>query len=432
MINTVLTVFAVIFIFVLPIFIVWLTRKFKALGAIGAIVICYIVGFAFSAIGLSGYDYDKGLTSTVAYVLVALSIPLVLFGIDLRSVKKLAKKTVIGYVLCIVSAVAVATVMYFVARLFMNNEDKIVAKLAAMTIGLYTGGTPNLNAIGAMTGAGQESISAANVSDSLVGGIYFLLILSVMPKVYGKLLNRKNKKAATEESAAVQTDQTLEDGATVEECATVEDTPAEPIKEESCEGGEKVERKRDDYDFGFSIKDKKCVLKLVGAFFLAVGCLGVGALLEFLIEGTVGSNLLYILLSVSVGGVGFSFVTPIREIKGQYSLGSYLILFFSLAIAMSIDWTVFLSDILPTLAFFAVAQVSVIILHVILCLIFRVDGDTALITSTAGVYGPPFIAPTAKACNRQDLIAPGVICASLGLAIGTFLGYGVGLLFMLA
>lgn len=428
MIDTVLTVIAVIAIFTLPIFIVWLTRKFKLLGAVGAIVICYLVGFAFSAIGLSGHDYDKGLTTTIAYVLVALSIPLVLFSINLKSVKTLAKGTVIGYSLCIVSAVIVAVAMFFITRLFMEGTDK----LAAMTIGLYTGGTPNLNAIGISLKAGSENISAANLSDSIVGGLYFLLIISVMPKVYGAILKRREKRAGGKKGArnAAVSDSGASAAADAnpingtreasadEQAVTVESAPVE-------------EPKKDDYTFGFSIKDKKSVLKLIGAFFLAVACLGVGALLEFLIEGTVGENLLYILISVSVGGVALSFITPVREIKGQYPLGMYLILFFSIALAMSIDWTVFLTDILPTLAFFAVAQVSVVLIHLLLCKIFRIDGDTALITSTAGVYGPPFIAPAAKACRRPDLIAPGIICASLGLAIGTVLGYGVGMLFML-
>ncbi len=424
MIDTVLTVIAVIAIFTLPIFIVWLTRKFRLLGAVGAIVICYLVGFAFSAIGLSGHDYDKGLTTTIAYVLVALSIPLVLFSINLKSVKTLAKGTVIGYSLCIVSAVIVAVAMFFITRLFMEGTDK----LAAMTIGLYTGGTPNLNAIGISLKAGSENISAANLSDSIVGGLYFLLIISVMPKVYGAILKRREKRAGGKKGArnAAVSDSGADanpingtrEASADEQAVTVESAPVE-------------EPKKDDYTFGFSIKDKKSVLKLIGAFFLAVACLGVGALLEFLIEGTVGENLLYILIAVSVGGVALSFITPVREIKGQYPLGMYLILFFSIALAMSIDWTVFLTDILPTLAFFAVAQISVVLIHLLLCKIFRIDGDTALITSTAGVYGPPFIAPAAKACRRPDLIAPGIICASLGLAIGTVLGYGVGMLFML-
>lgn len=392
--NIALTVIAVLAILFLPVFAVWLTRHFKIFGVIGAIALCYICGFAFSTIGFSGVSYDKGLTETIAYVMVALSIPLILFSIDLRSVKTLAKSTIIGYVLCIVSAIVVAAVMFAVCRIFLPDSPK----LAAMTIGLYTGGTPNMDAIGVVLGTGSDTINAANVSDSLVGGIYFLLLISVAPKVYGKLLG----KGTAPVTVSQQTENTVD-----------------------------TQKKTDDYTFGFSIKDKKCVFKLIGAFFLAICCVGIGALLEFLIEGTIGSNLIYILLSVSVLGVAFSFIRPVREIKGQYNLGMYLILMFSLSLSMSIDWSVFLSGILPTIAFFAVAQISVILLHLLLCKIFRIDGPTSVITSTAGVYGPPFIAPVAKAIERPDMIAPGVICGAVGLAIGTLLGSGIGFLFLL-
>lgn len=387
----VLTVVAVLCIVGLPVPIVWLTRKSKILGAIGAIACCYIVGFAFSTIGLSGVSYDKGLTTTIAYVLVALSIPLIMFSIDLRAVRRLTKSTIVGYSLCIASVIIIAFIMFFITRNFFSCTD-----LSAMIVGLYTGGTPNMNAIGAAMGAETNVLSAANVSDTVVGGIYFLLLISVAPKIYRFLLNKRNNKP-------------------------------------EADGGENEKNfvKIDDFAFGISVKDGKSILKLVGAFALAVGCVGVGALMEFLIEGTVGSNLLYILLSVSILGVVFSFIRPIREIKGQYTLGMYFILMFSLALSMSIDWSVFLTDILPTMLFFACAQVSVIVLHVILCKIFKVDGDTAIITSTAGIYGPPFIAPVAKAANRPDLIAPGVICGALGLAIGTLLGVGVGQILLL-
>ena len=405
-----LTVFAILCIFGLPVLIVFLTRKSKVLGFIGAIACCYIVGFAFSAIEFTGVSYMKGLTETVAYVLVALSIPLILFSIDLRSIKKLTKNTIVGYSLCIVSAIVVAAVMFFVTLTFFPSVN-----LSSMIIGLYTGGTPNLNAIGAAMGAGSEVVSAANVSDTLVGGLYFLFLISVAPKFYRLFCGKWGKKNKAPMTApAFKTVE--EEGAAAEEGA-----PAE----------EKQEKKTDDYTFGFSIKDKKSVGKLIGAFFLSVGCLGIGALLELLIEGTVGENLLYILLSVSILGVVFSFIRPIREIKGQYPLGMYLILMFSLALSMSIDWSKLTHAILPTLGFFACAQVCVILLHLVLCKIFRVDGDTAIITSTAGIYGPPFIAPVAKACNRSDLIAPGVICGAVGLAIGTLLGLGVGQLLLL-
>lgn len=392
--TAVLTIIAIICIFGLPVPIVWLTRRNRILGAIGAITCCYLVGFAFSVIGFTGVSYDKGLTTTIAYVLVALSIPLILFSIDLRQVRKLTKTTFIGYMLCIVSVVLISFGMFFATRSFFPSVN-----FSAMIVGLYTGGTPNMNAIGAAMGAESTVLSAANVSDTIVGGIYFLLLISVAPRIYRFLL--KNRKRHENTAADTGTPDPEFEGAA------------------------------DDFKFGISRKDKKGITKLTGAFFLAVLCLGIGVLLEVLIEGTVGENLLYILLSVSVLGVVFSFIKPVREIKGQYTLGMYLVLMFSLALSMSIDWSVFLTDILPALAFFACAQVSVILLHVLLCKIFRVDGDTAIITSTAGVYGPPFIAPVAKAANRPDLIAPGVICGALGLAVGTLLGSAIGQILLL-
>lgn len=98
---------------------------------------------------------------------------------------------------------------------------------------------------------------------------------------------------------------------------------------------------------------------------------------------------------------------------------------------MSMDMSKLVSELLPVLLLFACLQIGGILLHLILCKIFKIDSDTALITSTAGVYGPPFITPVANAAKRNDLIAPGIICATLGLAIGNFIGIGVGQLFLL-
>ena len=414
-----LTIIAIICIVGLPFPIVWLTRKNKILGIIGAIACCYIVGFVFSTIGFTGVDYDKGLTSDIAYVLVALSIPLILFSIDLRAVKKLTKNTIVGYSLCIVAVIIVAVAMFFITLSFFPS-----AKLSAMVIGLYTGGTPNLDAIGAMLGAG-DSIAAANVSDTLVGGIYFLLLISVAPRFYRLLLNRKKKPLEAPVATQMEAETQAETEA-VSQTETVSEAEAQATP---------VEEKHDDYKFGFSIKDKKSLFKLLGAFGLAAGCIGIGILIG-VIDNAINSqapviNFLYILLSVSVLGVAFSFIKPIREIKGQYTLGMYFILMFSLALSMSIDWSSLAPKFLPTIAYFACAQVAVIILHMLLCKIFKVDGDTTIITSTAGVYGPPFIAPVAKAAGRQDLIAPGVICGAVGLAIGTLLGWGIGELLLL-
>lgn len=412
------TIIAILIVLLLPIGVVALTRKSKILATLGAIALCYITGFILSSLGFLALPYDKELTETIAYVMVALSIPLILFSIDLKQVKNLAKNTIVGFSLCIVSVVIVSIVMYLITRSSVENSHSVFS----MIIGLYTGGTPNLNAIGALFNAGSDVISAANISDTIVGGIYFLFLISPLAgKLYQKVLDGKKKDKK-------QAEQNGDEMAAVEQTAPTEESNYE---QNESNGEDVSQTASNDYRFGFSIKDKKSFFKLVGTFFLSVACLGVGAVLELLIEGTVGSNLLYILLSVSILGVVFSFIKPVRDVKGNYTLGMYLILMFSLALSMSIDWSVFLSGVLPTMLLFAISQVIVIALHMLLCKIFKIDSGSAIMTSTAGVYGPPFIAPVAKACNRKDLIAPGVICGALGLAIGTILGYAVGLLLLL-
>ena len=196
--STVATVVVVLAMFLLPALVVWLTKKIKFLNTIGAIAVCYLAGFIISVLPLG---YDKALTQNIASILVALAIPLILFTIDLGSVKKLAKKTVLSFALVIVATVVVSTVAFFIADgAGLNNASQ----LAGMATGLYIGGTPNLIAIGNAlipSDVRSEVIAAANTSDFFVGGIYFLLILTVIRPVYRRFLDRplKGKKGVEEQ-----------------------------------------------------------------------------------------------------------------------------------------------------------------------------------------------------------------------------------------
>jgi len=44
----------------------------------------------------------------------------------------------------------------------------------------------------------------------------------------------------------------------------------------------------------------------------------------------------------------------------------------------------------------------------------------------AGVFGPAFIIPVAKALKNDEIILPGILCGILGYAIGNYLGIGLG------
>ena len=407
-IGTMCTIGAIVVMLFAPALILWLTKKVKFLGFIGAIALCYALGIAISVIPI---PIDKSTTEMIASIFVAIAIPLILFGFDLASVKYLAKQTIVSFALVICSATVVSVVAFFIADAagFSN-----ASQLSGMTTGLYTGGTPNLVAIGSslLSSENKESvIAAAQLSDFFVGGVYFLLILTVIKPIYRKILGEKPQKPTTIVTDEVDAEQnasvaTVDNKTNLVESATEQNTAAE-------------------YDYKSIPRDKKSIGKLIGVIALAIGCLAVGAGLEILINGNLNGSL-YIILAVSILGLAFSFVKPIRRVKGSYQIGQYLILIFSLGLSMSIDIYKLAVEILPTLLFFACSQVAVILIHLILCKIFKIDAGTALITSTAGIYGPPFIAPVANAYGDRELIAPGIICGTLGLAIGTLLGLGIG------
>ena len=422
--NLILTVVALLAVFGLPCLMILLTRKVKFFKIVGAVALCYVLGFAFS---LSGLNYDKSLVETVASVLVCIAIPLVLFGFEMKSLKRLAKKTAVSFGLVCVSAVVVATAAFLITKNFLPDA----AGLTAMSIGLYIGGTPNLLAIGsAMLGTGHEAIVLANTADLFVGGLYFLFLLTAAKPVYSFVLDgkkRKKQKASDEN--------TTENKVSVETATENSDVSSDGSARQDSNGEISPDDKRllsvaNEYDFSVVERNKKSIWRLVGVVALAVACFGVGVGLELLVNGSLAGSL-FILVTVSVLGIAFSFVKPVRETKGSYQVGQYLILSFSLALSMSMDMSKLVSELLPVLLLFACLQIGGILLHMILCKIFKIDSDTALITSTAGVYGPPFITPVANAAKRNDLIAPGIICATLGLAIGNFIGIGVGQLFLL-
>ena len=406
-VSTLCTALAIVAMLAVPAFILWLTKKVKFLNFIGAIALCYALGIVISVIPI---PYDKGTTEMIASIFVAIAIPLILFSFDIVSVRYLAKKTIISFALVIGSAAIVSVAAFFIADAAgLANASQ----LSGMTTGLYTGGTPNLIAIGSslLSPENKESvIAAAQLSDFFVGGVYFLLILTVIKPIYRKLLGNKSpKKAVTADEAG----------------ADVADTKAELAEKAATE-----QNTAGEYDYKSIPRDGKSIGKLIGVIALAIGCLGVGAGLELLINGNLDGSL-YIILTVSVLGIAFSFIKPIRRVKGSYQIGQYLILIFSLGLSMSIDIYQLAVEILPTLLFFACSQVAVILLHLLLCKLCKIDAGTALITSTAGIYGPPFIAPVANAYGDRELIAPGIICGTFGLAIGTLLGLGIGSLLAL-
>ena len=377
----------------LPAGIIRLTKKVPFLKSVGAVAICCVFGFLLSFLPI---PYDKGFSQMTASVIVAVAIPLIMFGFDLRQVRSLAKDMVKGYGLQIAAAIICSSAAAWLAsRLGLAHASQ----LGGMAAGLYVGNTPNMIAVGkALLPAANSGkvIIEASTADCIVGGGYFFLVLTIMRPLYKRFLRKKEAR---------------------------ELKPADPRETPEISAG-------NEYDFASIPRDRRSMIRLILTILLAGACLAVGAGLELLINGSLDGSL-YIMITVSVLGIAGSFVRPIRETKGSYQIGHYLFLMFSLSLCMSLDLSALIGSILRTALFLAAVQTACVFVHLLLCRLFRLDGGTALITNSAGLYGPPFIAPIAAAYGERQLIAPGIICGVVGLAVGNFLGIGLGSLLAL-
>ena len=379
-IGVLLMIFQVAVIFILPQFFVVLSKKYKFFNFLSPIVLCYLAGIIFVNIPFLKWDTDFSMT--ISEVSVPIAIALILFSADIIKWLHLAKDTTKSFLLVMVSALIAA----FSAGLIFANHLPEGWRISGMLTGCYTGGTPNLIAIGKSLSMSSENIVLVNMCDMLCGGIYFLLLGSVLIKVYRKILPK------FDETKVADADQ--------------HSIPAlEPIFEDGLKKG-----------------------WLNTGFAVAIALLATGAAVGIAMLLTGKMDTLAVILSVTTISIALSFWKKLRNTKGTAAMGQYAVYIFSIAIGGTVDIKLFFQSSPIFLAFTACVMFGALIIHLILCKIFKVDADTALITSTAGVYGPAFIAPVAEAMKNRYVVLSGLITGIFGYAVGTYLGIGIGYL----
>ncbi len=367
-----------------------LCRRVAALDLLGSVFLCYAVGLLFSFL-FSAVEADMSLVTTLYSVFVMLAIPLILFSADLGALRRLAKPMLLSFCLGTAAVLAVCTLSFFVFRRSFS-EARTAADIAAMLVGMYTGGTPNSLAIGKALGAG-ETIMMVQTADIVCGGVYFLLLISVLPGLLGKVLRPYESPSALMSGEA-----------------------HELTQEVQARGAGRR------YFFG--------LMKALG---LAVVCVlvSVGAALALPPEAGAGrmANIdkytAVIMLLATTGGVALSFSKKVRALPGSYDAGQYLILMFSLGMGLCFDLSR-LGAILLVIGVVFFVEALTVLLHILLAKICRIDRDTMMITSVAGIYGPAFIIPVARALKNDEIILPGILCGILGYAIGNYLGIALG------
>ena len=385
----------ILVIMFIPRIIMLASERIPFLKTIGPVFICYVTGFLLST-PFKNAGADITLAADFSSVLVLIGMPLILFSANLPALKKLAKPMIISFVMNTIAVLIVAVVSFFIFKDLLPNAHNI----SGMLIGTYTGGTPNMIAIGHGLNAGPERIMLLQTADMIGGGIYFFMLLSIMARTLKKILP---------------------------EYIPVGNNNLDEAKyyAETFSGGKQ------------SVKPLKAFLSRVGLVMISIICVAISMGICMLLPSQYGNAGLaklgeytaLIMLLVTSFGIMISFIKRVRNAPGSYSSGQYFLLMFSVGMGLCFDFSA-VSSSLVMLGMLLIIQFGTVLLHIIMAKIWKIDYHTTMITSTAGVFGPAFIIPVANVLHNDEIILPGILCGILGYAIGNYLGIGVGQLLL--
>ncbi|MCH8902653.1 MAG: DUF819 family protein [Bacteroidetes bacterium] len=354
-----------------PVLVLYLASRSKIISSIGPVVICYATGVLLANLGLLKIENDTA--EIVSGVAIFLAIPLLLFSTDFIKWIRQSKKSLLSFLFCLLSVMCISTCAFF----FFQNRLDDTAILSGMMVGIYTGGASNMAAIGAALDIRDEVFVLMTSCDVLLGGLYFLFIITFAKKVFKLALPSYPRTAAQHDT----------------------NDQSEELSKFSW---------------------KKNANQVLICLIVAVLILGIAFGIAYSIDHTFPP--IIIILGITTLGIGASFIKQIRNLKGSFELGDYFMLVFCVALGSLANFEVLLETGTEYLKFVGFILLGSVSLHFFLAYLFKIDVDTFIITSTAALYGAPFIGPVAKVLNNRAVIVVGITTSLIGYALGNYLG----------
>jgi uncharacterized membrane protein len=411
-----ISVSLVVFYLSAPVLLIYLTKISRFLNRLGAVVLAYLLGLFIGNIGIlpaasEGFreilgtrtylpktefmvhynasqltDLDllvnqiAGLQDILMTIIIPLAIPLLLFSLDIRKWLKLAKGAVLSLILAMVSLlISVFAGFYFFAGSITESW-----KVAGMLIGVYTGGTPNLAAIGTALNVNPNIFVLTHTYDLIVGSVALLFLMTVAQRVFHIFLPKFNVVHKAENAFQL---------------------------------GDEAD---DIENFGPLFK-RKAVPDVLKALGVSVLIFAVAGGLSLLVPKP--TDTIVAILSITTLGLLASLIKPINQLRNSFQLGMYLIIVFSLVVSSMANLSnMFQIEFLQLFLYVLFVVFGSIAIHVGLAQIFKLDADTTIISITALTYSPPFVPAVAGALKNKDLIITGLTIGILGYAFGTYLG----------
>ena len=435
--TTVLLIAGALFYLLVPSLVIRLCRRVPFFGKMGAILTLYFLGvivanlgiFPFEGVAEALFPLQDALTSAT----ILLAIPMILFACDFRNWP--AGRALVSLGVGVVSVVAVVVAGYFV---FRGHLGPLGPAIAGMAVGVYTGGTPNLASIKMMLGVDERTYVLMNSFDMLVSFVYLAFLLSVGIRLVRRFLPAYDRQSGC---AALNAGKNPAGEGIQRSTAGLPQTAAERQGGCGVAGAfpEGTDSRSRDAAPGLTAVDgaNRMALgesemyrgiftrahfgKTLLSLGLAVLIAGAAVGLSFLLTGKV--NMVVVILTLTTLALGVSFVPAVRRWEKSYDAGMYLVLVFSLVVASMVDVrSIDYNEGLYLLLYIAFTIFGSLALQLLLSRLFKVDADTAVITSVAMINSPLFVPMIADAMKNRRVILTGITIGIIGYAVGNYLG----------
>ena len=379
-----ITTFTLIGYFVIPVLIILIFNKYRWARSIGTVIMAYAVGIVAALIGFlpSGTDPSaeafESMQKTLMNVTVPLAIPLMLFNSDFKLWTKSLPKTMAVLLGGLVSILIALLSGYF---LFRNAGIPQFERVTAMMTGIYTGGTMNFSALGHMLEVDPSLITMTLTFEEIATLPFIVFIVAGGYKFFRRLLPAKES----------------------------DDTVAEDTKNVDAESFENYHGMLQPKTFG----------RMMLGFLLSLGMLAIGAGLSLLITHKI--NELVVILTITTLAIIASFSPKVRALPKTFELGMFFILIFSIVVASKFDIH-HIKGSLQILWFILFVMITSVIQPVIICKIFKVEGDLFTVGHISLLCSPPFVPPIVEALGNRKVLLSGIVIGLAGYAAGNYLG----------
>jgi len=367
----------------LPALVLWLCARVTLARRIGAVILCYLVGIAVGNSGLAPAELKPALVS-LQDVAVALALPLLLFSSNVRRWVPTAGRALLAFGFAVLAVGLVTTLGWLALR---ARPD--AWQIAGMSFGVYTGGTPNLASAAKALEVSNDTFIVFHTYDTVVSLAYILFMASMAQRLFVRIgLLRPYRPTGSAADAA-------------------------GLEVESLDAFRDMLRPRRAAGLGLALA-------------AAAGMMGVGYLAGRLVSEEARTAVA--ILALTSLGIGASLIPTLHRIQRTFQLGFYVLLIFCLAVGTQARLDSLVAVQWDLAGFVALVIFGSLGLQALLCRLFRLDVDTALVTHVSAICSPPFVPVVTAGLRNPELLPAGITTGIIGYALGNYLAIGLAYL----